>query len=112
MKQLKIACTAVSKDFFKTERPTVCVEDTDFTDVAAIVVTASEKEVIKKAYATKLGIPVFVKLEAGESLDSELVPMVYHVIDDNKFDETLYNRKLKQQLMNMKKEYYHLSLVA
>lgn len=95
MKQLKIACTAVSKDFFKTERPTVCVEDTDFTDVAAIVVTASEKEVIKKAYATKLGIPVFVKLEAGESLDSELVPMVYHVIDDNKFDETLYNRKIE-----------------
>ena len=46
MKPLKIAYTAASKDYFSTYRDLVSASDTDFTDIAAVVLTDAETEII------------------------------------------------------------------
>ncbi|WP_297633888.1 ornithine decarboxylase [uncultured Clostridium sp.] len=96
MKNLKIACSELVKNDVVTSREKIDCYSTDFTDVAAVVVTAQEKDIIKKVSETKLGIPVFVILSSGEILDAELSAMVYSIIDkDNKFNGTLQERKIE-----------------
>ena len=72
MKHLKIACTEEAKKYFSTNRSLVLAEDTDYTDVAAVVLTDSDIELINKVYDTKFGIPIFVILKNVDKLDSEL----------------------------------------
>ena len=43
MEHLKIACTEESKMFFTTKRKIVLVENTDYIDAAAVVLTDKDK---------------------------------------------------------------------
>ena len=60
MKQLKIACTTETKEYFSTNRSLVLAEETDYTEVAAVVLTDSDTKLIDDVNNTKFGIPVFV----------------------------------------------------
>ena len=60
MKQLKIACTAKSRAYFFTDRDLVPVTDTDFTDVAAVVLTEAENNLSELVEETKFDIPLFI----------------------------------------------------
>lgn len=95
MKHLKIACTEESKGYFLTDREIVLTENTDYTDVAAVVVTDSDAGVINDVYDTKFGIPVFVVLKNSGKLDSSLAKKVYRVIDESDFDSNLYKRAIE-----------------
>ncbi|MGL5414478.1 MAG: ornithine decarboxylase [Clostridium sp.] len=96
MSNLKIAYSELSKNYFSTDREMVDCTKTDFTDVAAVVVTASEIDVMKKVNETKFGVPVFVTVKEGEVIDAEVSSMIYNIIDvDNDFNKTLYTRKLE-----------------
>ncbi len=95
MKHLKIACTAESKEYFSTNRSLVLAEDTDFTDVAAVVLNDSDTNLINDVYDTKFGIPVFVVLKNRNKLDKEVAKKVYRIIDKNSFDLKLYNREIE-----------------
>lgn len=95
MKNLKIAYTEAAKKYFSTTRELVCAEDTDFTDVAAVVVTAADAELINKVDETKFAIPVFAVVEEDQELSIELRKKVRHAIDGNAFDATLYNREIE-----------------
>ena len=46
MKSLKIACTERTRNYFFTDRETIEVGTTDYTDVAAAVVSESDIESI------------------------------------------------------------------
>lgn len=95
MKKFKIAYGPAAKEYFTTCRDTVEVSQTDFTDVAAVVLTSSETAYVKEVEATKFGVPVFVILENGQSLDDELFGEVYHVINAEKLDAVLYSRQIE-----------------
>lgn len=95
MRHLKIACTEVSKEYFRADRDLVSVYDTDYTDVAAVVVTSSDTDIINDVYNTKFGIPVFVVLTNEDKLGRELSKKVYRVIDKSSFDLNLYNREIE-----------------
>ncbi|MDP4090157.1 MAG: Orn/Lys/Arg decarboxylase N-terminal domain-containing protein, partial [Bacillota bacterium] len=95
MKQLKIACTEQTKEYISTGRGLVDAGDTDYTDVAAVVVTDSDTRFIEEVYNTKFGIPVFVVLKDKDKLDSELAKKVYRVIDTNSSDLNLYSREIE-----------------
>ncbi|MFL0252854.1 ornithine decarboxylase [Clostridium neuense] len=95
MKHLKIACTEEAKEYFSTDRNLVLAENTDYTDVAAVVLTDSDVELISNVHNTKFGIPVFVILKSTDKLDGELLKKVYHIMDGNKFDEKLYSREIE-----------------
>ncbi|MCH5138107.1 ornithine decarboxylase, partial [Clostridiaceae bacterium UIB06] len=95
MRHFKIACTAESKEYFSTKRSLVLTEDTDYTDVAAVVLTDSDTKLINDVYNTKFEIPVFVVLKTTDKLDNELIKKAYRVIDSSKFDAKLYSREIE-----------------
>jgi ornithine decarboxylase len=95
MKHLNIACTAESKEYFSTNRELVLAEHTDFTDVAAVVVTDSDVNLINEVHNTKFGVPVFIVLKNIDKLDNGLAKKIYRVIDGNKFDSNLYSRDIE-----------------
>jgi ornithine decarboxylase len=95
MKHLNIACTAESKEYFSTNRELVLAEHTDFTDVAAVVVTDSDVNLINEVHNTKFGVPVFVVLKNIDKLDKGLAKKIYRAIDGNKFDKNLYSRDIE-----------------
>ena len=94
MKRFKIAYTEEAKKYFDTTREVVLAEKTDFTDVAAVVVTDSEIELINAAYDTKFGVPIFI-VKINENLSSEIIEKAYRVIDGNAFDSKLYTRVIE-----------------
>ncbi|OPJ61563.1 ornithine decarboxylase [Clostridium oryzae] len=95
MKHLKIAYTAESKEYFSTTRDLVLTENTDYSDVAAVILTDSNINLIDNVYDTKFGIPIFVVLKNSDKLDSELTKKIYRVIDKNNFDLGLYSREIE-----------------
>jgi ornithine decarboxylase len=95
MRNLKIACTAASKEYFTTSRDLILAENTDFTDVAAIVLMDCDTELINKVSDTKFGIPVFVVLKNIDKLPSDLAGKIYRAIDLSHFDANLYNRLIE-----------------
>ena len=56
MKSLKIACTERTRNYFFTDRETIEVGTTDYTDVAAAVVNECDLEIINDIYDTRFGI--------------------------------------------------------
>ena len=95
MKHFKIAYTTESKEYFSTNRNLVLAEDTDYTDVAAVVLTDLDTKFINDAHDTKFGIPIFVVLKNSDKLDNELAQKAYRVIDGNVFDANLYSRVIE-----------------
>lgn len=96
MIQLKIACTDDAKNYFSTTRDIVSVQYTDFTDVAAVVLTDSHKDIIKKIDDTKFQIPVFLISGNKEKVDDKLLRTVYKVIDINDFHSKLYDNEIEK----------------
>jgi ornithine decarboxylase len=69
----------------------------DWTDIAAVVVTCDELQLVDKVAATQFGIPTFV---AGESSLLDRINLengpIDHVIDlENGFDQNLYSREIE-----------------
>ena len=76
MKSLKIACTERTRNYFFTDRETIQVGTTDYTDVAAAVVNENDIEVINDIYDTKFGIAIFVIAETND-ISCEINDKVY-----------------------------------
>jgi ornithine decarboxylase len=81
MKPLKIACTMTSKVYMSSGRETVLIGETDFTDVAVVVLSDLDTKWIDKAYDTKFGVPIFVVMRDGKKLDEKLAKKVNFILD-------------------------------
>lgn len=93
---MKIATTSQAKLYFKTKRQLVAADKTDFTDVAALVVAASDIDLINKVDQTKFGIPIFVITSDSNQLSGKLMKKIYHILDpNNHYDQALYNREIE-----------------
>ena len=86
MKSLKIACTERTRNYFFTDRETIEVGTTDYTDVAVAVVSESDIESINDIYDTRFGIEIFVLSESNE-IDDDIKNKVDKIIDINELDE-------------------------
>ena len=95
MKQFKIAYGPEAKKYFETTRELVQVGETDYTDVAAIVLTNEESNYVGEIQATKFDIPLFIVLVNDAQLDEKLFGRVYHVMDNVDFDLRLYSRQIE-----------------
>lgn len=95
MKQFKIACGPDAKKYFQTTRELVQVGETDYTDVAAVVLTNEESSYVDEIQATKFNIPLFIVLVNDAKLDERLVGNVYHVMDTGNVDLRLYSRQIE-----------------
>ena len=95
MKHFKIAYGPEAKKYFTTERDLVEAGQTDYTDVAAIVLTSEETSYAKAVQDTKFGIPLFIVLVKDVPLEEAFVGRVYHVMDTTHFDLRLYSRQIE-----------------
>ena len=95
MKSLKIACTERTRNYFFTDRETIEVGTTDYTDVAAAVVNESDIEIINDIDCTKFGISIFVLAET-ENINNEIENKVYKIIHINELNEEEFSEELNR----------------
>lgn len=95
MKSLKIACTERTRNYFFTDRETIEVGTTDYTDVAAAVVNESDIEVINDIYDTRFGISIFVLAETDD-INEEIENKVYKIIHINELNEEEFSEELNK----------------
>ena len=77
MHSLKIAFSPSVRELFTTERPVIEAAATDYTDIAAAVVSDKDVDIINAIDETKFGIPIFVFSEDREEPDEEMNELVY-----------------------------------
>lgn len=96
MLNLKIAYSPKVEQYFSTNRELVEIAKTDFTDVAAIVLSSSDVgEYLDKIQATKFGVPVFVVQTEEQLVDPKFYDSIYHIQDLNGYDIKLYSRQIE-----------------
>lgn len=96
MPNLKIAYSPKVEQYFSTNRELVEITKTDFTDVAAIVLTSGDVgEYLERIQATNFGIPVFVVQTEEEQVDPKFYDAIYHIQDLNGYDIKLYSRQIE-----------------
>ena len=96
MPNLKIAYSPKVEQYFSTNRELVDITKTDFTDVAAIVLTSGDVgEYLERIQATNFGIPVFVVQTEEEQVDPKFYDAIYHIQDLNGYDIKLYSRQIE-----------------
>ncbi|EGT80260.1 ornithine decarboxylase SpeF [Haemophilus quentini] len=96
MLNLKIAYSPKVEQYFSTNRELVEIAKTDFTDVAAIVLSSSDVgEYLDKIQATKFGVPVFVVQTEEQQVDPKFYDSIYHIQDLNGYDIKLYSRQIE-----------------
>lgn len=95
MKYLKIACTSEAKEYFSTSRTLIPADDTDYTDVAAVILMNSDEELIHKVYDTKFELPIFVILKNIDKLNDELTSKVSNFVKVSEIDKKLYSRDIE-----------------
>lgn len=96
MPNLKIAYSSKVEQYFSTNRELVEITKTDFTDVAAIVLTSGDVgEYLERIQATNFGIPVFVVQTEEEQVDPKFYDDIYHIQDLNGYDIKLYSRQIE-----------------
>lgn len=96
MKHLKIAYSDRAVEIFGkiTGREAVGVNDTDFTDVGAVVITDTDTDVLAKEMIFAFRIPVLlIRTKEGPVAD-EVISKVYRVIDLNDTDHDFYDRQI------------------
>lgn len=91
MEFLKIAYTETSKQYFTTSRNSVFVEETDYTDIAAVVLTVLDWKLINGINNTKFGIPIFVILNNMGELDDGLKKQVFQIFSCEQSIENISN---------------------
>ena len=99
LNQLKIAYTKKALEIFGSVkgRDIVDVNDTDFTDIASVVMTDDDEDrfVFDKEMLFSFNIPVFfIKTKAG-LVDDSVIGKVYRVIDLNETDHAFYDRQIE-----------------
>ena len=96
MPNLKIAYSPKVEQYFSTNRELVEIDKTDFTDVAAIVLTSGDVgDYLERIQATNFGIPVFVVQTEEEQVDPKFYDAIYHIQDLNGYDIKLYSRQIE-----------------
>lgn len=92
---LKIACTPAAAKYFSTKRKTVNPSLSDFTDVAAAVLTSEDTQLIQKIDATCFKIPIFLIKTDDDAFDDDEIGSVYRIMDTDHFDKKLYSRQIE-----------------
>lgn len=95
MKSLKIACTERTRNYFFTDRETIEVGTTDYTDVAAAVVNECDIESINDIYDTRFGIAIFVLAETDD-INDKIKNKVHKIIYINELNEEEFSKELNK----------------
>ncbi len=97
MTKLKIAYTEKAMEIFGVleGREAVKVADTDFTDVAVVVITDRDEAVLAAEAISAFRIPVILVKTKGGAVKDELLAKVYRVLDLSETDHDFYERQIE-----------------
>lgn len=94
---LKIAYSRKALETFGAveKRDIADVFQTDFTDVAAVVVTDEDGDALRNPRIHAFEIPVFLILSVAGKKHDELIGQAYSIIDPTDGDHHLYARQIE-----------------
>jgi len=97
LRHLKIAYTDKALEIFGAiaGREQVDVHATDFTDVAAVVMTEQDRDVLQQDMIFAFKIPVLLIKTGDAPVSDELLAKVYRVMDLNETDRDFYTRQIE-----------------
>lgn len=97
MNHLKIALSELAKEQFDLGlgREIVDVKHTDFSDVAAIVITDLDLATLEHPMIEALKIPVFLIKVQDEELNPQFLGKVTRVIDQNSVNHEIYKKQIE-----------------
>lgn len=97
MQRLKIAVSRACPDCFTTQREVVNVNDTDYMDVAAVVLSINDiyKGIVEEIEETGFGIPLFVVSHEGEFVPAEYLARIQGVFEYQDTCHDYYGRQLE-----------------
>lgn len=97
MKKLKIAYSENALQAFGAVdgREIIDVNNTDYTDVAAVVITEQDSDVLKNEMIGAFKIPVMLIKDSDSHVNDEVIGQVYLAIDLNETDHNFYSRQIE-----------------
>ncbi|WP_413722121.1 ornithine decarboxylase SpeF [Sodalis sp. RH24] len=106
MKPLKIVANAAVKSCFNSERETVDIINTDFSDIAAVVLSLSETHggAIDAIKLTGLDIPIFVAIGCHEELANHDLTRVNGVFELGDGNADFYGKQVESAATKYEKE--------
>lgn len=96
MEHLKIACTEESKIYFSSNRKIVLVENTDYIDAAAVVLTDKDKSLVKEVYNLRLGIPVILLSKDIKEYTKDFLEMLYRLVPIENIDKESLSKEIEE----------------
>ncbi|PVZ89017.1 ornithine decarboxylase SpeF [Serratia sp. S1B] len=106
MKKLKIAANTKTVGCFTTTREIIDVQQSDFNDVAAIVLAIEDVQqgMLVQLAETGLDIPVFVAVSGEEELESSVLPTLYGVFELGSNNTPIYSKQLEAAAVKYESE--------
>ena len=110
MSELKIAVSRSCPDCFSTHRTCVNIDESNYIDVAAIILSVNDVErgKLDEIDATGYGIPVFIATENEERIPAEYLSRISGVFEPSEARKEFYGRQLETAAI-MKLNCAHLS---
>lgn len=96
MRKLKIAYSPAVEHLFSTDRDRIPISETEFTDIAAAVVSEQDTDVIEAIFETRFELPVFVYAFGDAAPDQALAEKVYRWQYVSRMDRTIADTELKR----------------
>lgn len=105
MSELKIAVSRSCPDCFSTHRACVNIDESNYIDVAAIILSVSDVErgKLDEIDATGYDIPVFIATENEERVPAEYLPRISGVFEHCESRKEFYGRQLETAAAIMKR---------
>lgn len=76
-------------------REVISTKDTDYTNVAAVLITPSDIDILLTPAIETFDIPVFLINTSTEPLDEKLIAKVSRVVDLSPNNKALYTRQIE-----------------
>lgn len=97
MSELKIAVSRSCPDCFSTHRTCMNIDESNYIDVAAIILSVSDVErgKLDEIDATGYDIPVFIATENEERVPAEYLPRISGVFEHCESRKEFYGRQLE-----------------
>ena len=95
---LKVAYTKKALELFAPipTRKAAAAEETDFTDIAALVVTVEDESIIHDRRVKAFHIPLFLIVHGHEERTDNILGHVYGMIDTRSLSRPYFERQIEQ----------------
>ncbi|HML36486.1 MAG TPA: ornithine decarboxylase [Bacillota bacterium] len=95
MRTLKLAYSGEMKALVTSGREFISVGETDYTDIAAAIVSDKDTEIINAIDQTKFGIPIFVFSNDFDGFDPELKDKIQRLVNWGKYSKTIISNEIE-----------------